>query len=392
MNKIHLWPEEITYQGDYVTKGFQLEESNGDRKSLWYRLPSEFSPIITEWCDPLVIGALFHAMSVPADLLVHGYVSPSLIFNLREFQDAWSSWFPDQYTRIDIIPEVSKERSKSITQDAVMTFSMGVDASFTAWRYKKPNIDRIPYNLQAGVLVHGFDFPPQYDETFDRAIRRAKVMMNSLGMTLIPMTTNLRTSNQPISSRHGAFLASCLMLLQDGFQAGLVGSSYPYVTMQLTWGSNPLTDRMLSSSRFSIIHDGAGFNRLEKLAFISDWPEAIQNLRVCIRREADKRDQNCCRCEKCIRTILELRALGFRSTSSFEKEVKNRQILRMNISEDVLKSKFYNEILEVAKSRNITDSWLGSLRLSIFLNKIKIQVKELPGIRRFNTYLKRKTS
>ena len=383
MDKIHLWPEDIIYLGDGATKGFILEEPSGQRHALWYRFPSEFSSKITEWCDPFVVGALFNAMSIPADLVVHGNVSPSLIFNLREFQDAWSSWHPELYSQVDIIPEASKERTQPDTQDAVMTFSMGVDGCFTAWRYNKPDHERIPYALRAGILVHGFDFPPQYEETFDRAIKRARIILDSVGMTLIPMTTNLRTINHPTESRHGAFLISCLILLQEGYRAGLIGSSYPYATMQLQWGSNPLTDRMLSSKFFPIIHDGAGFNRIQKVAYVSDWPEALQNLRVCIRREADQRDKNCCRCEKCIRTILELRALGIQIPPSFEQDVTNQQILRMRISEDVLRSKFYDEILEVTKSRKASNRWTNTLRLSLILNKLIIQVKKLPITDRF---------
>jgi len=72
MTKIHMWPEEAIVKEDLITTGFTYEEADGEYKSAWYRLPSEFAPAVTHWCDPFVLAILFKAMSTPSDLIVHG--------------------------------------------------------------------------------------------------------------------------------------------------------------------------------------------------------------------------------------------------------------------------------------------------------------------------------
>jgi len=206
--KIHLWPEELKEQEGQIISSFILEIPNNERKQIWYRLPIEFAPAITRCCDPFVLAALFISMSTPADLIVHGEVSPSLLFKLKEFQAAWSSWLPDRYTSIDIISDSEQEQSKHDSSNALMTFSGGVDSCFTAWRYNKPGCETFPYHLKTCLVVHGFDFPPQHEGTFSQVLRRSRSILDSVGMTLIPITTNLRTINQIVDYTHGAFLAS----------------------------------------------------------------------------------------------------------------------------------------------------------------------------------------
>ena len=389
MEKIHIWPEKISEQNGFVTAGFTLEDERHERKNLWYHLPAEFTSNITERAEPYVVAALFKAMSTPANIIVHGEVSPSLISNLEEFQSVWSAWMPDRYQVIEIVPEVENEPTNLDKLQAVMAFSAGVDSCFTAWRYRKPKGKWLPYPLSAGLLVHGFDFPPQFDDTFDRATNKSSVMVKSLGMTLIPLTTNLRTITRPMTDAHGAFLISCLILLQEKFAAGLIASSYDYATMQWRWGSNPLTDPMLSSSTYPILHDGARYSRLEKIDSFKDWPEALQNLRVCTGREASERDKNCCRCEKCIRTILEMRALGLGLPACFEKDVSLQQIRKMNISEEVIKAKFYDEILSKADRQKTNGPWVKALRSALIRNRVTIRAKRSPLISNLYRMFKR---
>jgi len=372
-----------------VVAGFTLEEVNHERKYVWYRLPAEFSPSITKSCDPFVLAALFKAMNTPADLVVHGEVSPSLLFNLDEFQAAWTSWIPKQYSRIEIIPDNEQERSAPDTPNAVMAFSGGVDSCFTAWRYRKENGEQLPYLLQAGVLIQGLEIPLKFESTFDNAVRRSNRILDSLGMDLIPMVTNQRIIHLGMMDTMAAFLVSCLMLLQDGYAAGLIASSYCYAHIFLPYATNPLTDHMLSSGTFPILHDGAKYNRINKLAMIAEWPEAMQYLRVCHGKKAEERDKNCCRCEKCVRNILESRALGLGLPKSFEKDLTFWQILKLQYSYETGAGFIYEDIISAATERRISDSWVRALKISIFLNRLRIRAERVPWFDRVVKGLKR---
>jgi len=388
VEKIHIWPKETTETDEHVTSGFTLEESCNECKSLWYRLPVKFSPYITKSCDPFVLSVLFKAMSLPADLVVHGEVSPSLLCNLEEFQAAWTSWKPTHYARIEIHADVERECLKSDNSDAVMAFSGGVDSCFTAWRYRKVNGELFPYSLKAGLFIHGLEIPVKHELTFENAAAKTRMMLDSLGMDMILMATNQRTIHQPMTDSQAAFMASCLMLLQEKFSAGILAGSHNYKNLNFPYGTNPLTDPMLSSKSFSILYDGARFSRIEKIARLRDWTEGVQNLRVCMGREAAERNNNCCRCEKCIRTILEFRILGLGLPPCFNQDVTNRQILTMKYR-DMDEIEFYDEILAIAENHKKSDTWVKSLKLSKSMNRIRLKAEQYPPYIRMYDGLRR---
>ena len=67
-------------------------------------------------------------------------------------------------------------------------------------------------------------------------------------------------------------------MLADEFQYGLIGSSEPYDALVIPWGSSPITDYLLSGDRLSIVHDGAGFSRTDKVAEVRHNQVACQTL------------------------------------------------------------------------------------------------------------------
>jgi len=379
MDHLQIWPEGTTEQEGLLTTGFVLEDARGTRTRAWYRLPAGLREAITESCDPFVLAALFTAMQTPADLQVHGTVSPSLLRNLEEFQAIWHTWLPDRYQLVEILAESEQEAEPAAGSPAIMTFSGGVDSSFTAWRHRTGQAGRQTQDLQAGVILHGFDIPLKSEKAFDHAYERAHIMLDSLGMQTIPMANNLRGLGGDYADCTAAILASCLSLLQKRFSVGLIADSAPYQILVFPWslpyGSNPLTDRLLSSKAFAILDDGAGYYRFDKAQALSGWPEAMSNLRVCLGRDPQARVRNCCKCEKCIRNLLIFRVLGLGLPAFFEHDVSDRQILRMSYTSPARFAN-YSRILDEAHRRGIRASWVRALHLSIILNRIRLPFRK----------------
>jgi len=74
------------------------------------------------------------------------------------------------------------------------------------------------------------------------------------------------------------------------------------------WGSSPETDNQIKYGNGSVFHDAFEMTRQDKLEFlINEYKNSLEVLpiRVCF-----KNDQNCCKCEKCMRTILGIVAEG----------------------------------------------------------------------------------
>lgn len=367
--KINIWPEGRTEFEEVITTSVVIEYPNRERTRLWYSVPVEQRAALTASHDPFVLGTVFMAMGQAVDLVVHAEVSPSLLRNLEEFQAAWTCWRPERYTKVEITADVEHEPPRANNLAAsIAAFSGGADSCFTVWRHQTGRCGRLKRNIQAGVMVHGFvDTPLEHSAIFKRAAARSARILTSLGLQLIPIATNFRELGDDWEDAHGAGLGSCLLMFQGGYAAGLIGSSRPYQAI-IPWGSNPVTDWMMSSDSFQIIHDGAAFIRREKLREIANWPEAMQNLRVCWQGE--QKDRNCGRCEKCIRTILSFRVMALPMPPCFEQDITDRQILDLhNLQPGHIY--YLNEILDMARAASISESWVVALEKCLHENRLR---------------------
>jgi hypothetical protein len=205
-------------------------------------------------------------------------------------------------------------------------------------------------------------------------------MLASLRMELIPVATNYREQGGYWPHIFGAGLASCLMLLQGRFREGLIASGYSYKNFSSPDGSNPVSDWMMSSDSFRIIHDGAAFYKPDKLRAISGWPEAMRHLRVCY--EGERLDRNCCRCQKCVWTMLTFRMLGLGLPECFDRDISDLEILRMRYPE-AGKVQSMQRLVARLKEESCSASWVRALQLSVLINRLGLVAKGIPPVRRF---------
>jgi hypothetical protein len=374
MEIIHLWPEEPAIHGEEITISFTLDLPGSSQKRLWFRLPSSHRSSLSHSCDSFILASLFIAMQTPANIVVHGMVSPSLLNNLEEFQAAWVAWKPNKYHKIEISAEIEEEQKPAETSSMITAFSGGVDSCFTVY-HRRAGRDKVnKEKIKTGLFIHGFDIPLNRIEESAIAAQKAQFMLNSLGIEMIPMTVNMKKQGDDWEDSYAAKLAACLMLLQNGYSAGIIPSSYPYINLQFPWGTNPLTDWLLSSQSFPIIHDGSGFTRGEKILEIAQWPEALKVLRVCPRGK--KRGSNCCYCVKCVRNILYFRLNGLGLPACFENDVTNWQILRLRFP-FARQISDYKLLLKMAEKTNAKGSWIQAVRFSIAINQAGYWLKKL---------------
>ena len=89
-----------------------------------------------------------------------------------------------------------------------------------------------------------------------------------------------------------------------------IAASYTKETLR-PCASDPTIDNMVSLSKTSIFHDGFELSRNMKSSNVIDFLKKTNkkiNIRVCLD---DYRSENCCKCEKCYRTILNFASNGF---------------------------------------------------------------------------------
>jgi hypothetical protein len=119
------------------------------------------------------------------------------------------------------------------------------------------------------------------------------------GCRVVTLETNLKRDFG------GAQLTSSALAL--GFSRMLIASGAMHGEI-VPAGTHPALDHRFSTERTEIVHYGDA-NRLEKVARIARSPAAMETLNVC-RYNRAKGDENCGKCEKCLRTMLELHVAG----------------------------------------------------------------------------------
>lgn len=324
MKAMELFPLVLETYANEQRRSCLIKETNASgestNKELWFSYPADLPMPEDDDCDAYLLAALLPAMQSKADIVVRGSVSKELLTNLIELQYVWHKWLPEEFCIVDI--EVDNVRNDEVkTKGAVVAFSGGADAQFTAYRHAKEAAGYATQDIKAGIFIQGLDIPLTDTQGFSGAAKLATVVLDDLDIDLKIARTNIREL-WPINWEY--YFAAAIASVLSGFSRyagrGLIGSSEPYDSLLAPWGSHPMTDPLLSSGSFKVIHDGAGFSRSEKIKFISEWDLGVENLRVCWA--GGNHDRNCGHCEKCVRTRLNFILSGVDNPKCFSAALK----------------------------------------------------------------------
>ena len=356
---IELFPQalQVSEEGQRRSCLVKVTTASGEctEKELWFIYPAALPMPEDNDCDAYLIATLLPAMQLQADITVNGSVSLELLANLTELQLVWKKWRPELYFSVEIkVAQIREDEAR--VAGAIVAFSGGSDAQFSAYRHATGQAGYSTQTLLAGVLVHGFDIPLEDTKGFAGAAQLASETLEDIGLKLLTVKTNVsRVWGVNWEDYCGAALAAVLCGLKKYAGAGLIGSSDTYDQLDLPWGSHPITDPLLSSSGFKIIHDGCGFSRTEKLKVIAEWSRGIQNLRVCW--VSDKHDRNCGVCEKCVRTRLNLLVAGVVNPSCFSTPLRKEHLQAITLAGEGA-SMEWEHIRRDMLNTTVADEWL----------------------------------
>lgn len=335
LNKSRLILEQPETRGGETTFAARIEHLDGTRDRLWWRLPEVWTEAVTAAADPFVVGLVFPMMQRGAPVHVEGTVSPSLLANLELFMRIWEIWYPGKYRPLDLTAEKEAEMPPiSNPGRRLVSFSGGVDSCFTAYRHARGLAGRRSHPLAAGVFLHGFDVWLDEKDSrtiYERLLADCTVMLESIGLPCIPMATNFQKMRLDWADAWGTQLASGMTLLSGHYDGGFIANDIPYHWMDLPWPIHPISTHLLGSGRFSIADDGGECTRTQKARLIAAWPEAMRHLHVCFSILSGKAD-NCCRCEKCVRTILAFRIAGCDRPAAFAEDPDERAIRAVRLT------------------------------------------------------------
>ncbi|MCP5382815.1 MAG: hypothetical protein H6912_10670 [Kordiimonadaceae bacterium] len=324
-----------------------VKYNDGFVDEYWYEYPSKFE--VTETGNIWLAALLPMAATINEDLIINLPVDQRLLDGTRDILRFWKSWEKGTSV-INIKAEKIADPAINLAGESASFFSSGVDAFYTA--YNKP---RAKYK----ILIHGFDLSIKKEAEFEKHLKRISCVVDKLGDELVFVKTNIRhtrwqqTRWQAIS--HGAALASIALLFENHFSEVFIPSSMGDFKDLYCWGSHPLTDPLFSTSRTSIITDGDGLSRLDKIKFLTDYDYALNHLHVCIRgKDGTGQDEiNCSHCEKCYRTMMALELSGcLNKCKLFDLKKFNYEEIPYIFVTDAFTAPEYHEMAEEALRQN----------------------------------------
>ncbi len=281
----------------------------GKKKKLEFKFPRNEAANITERADPFVHALLFPMMECGGEFEFDTPVSRSVIDNVTRFCRIWNMWLPGRCKPITIHAPLVNDDYRPNNRKLITAFSGGLDAAYTAYKYKNGLDEHFKYDLDKSIMLLGADIPLAERESFVMAFRAAKMMTDDLGIVLIPVETNYREQfDIAWGYCFGSVIAATLEFYNKKYFYGASASDDTVDHFQTPWGTNPVTDAYLASDTFHFMVDGYEHSRTQRAEYIKNWSVGLEHLRVCWRN-ADK-SKNCGICEKCVRTMLNFMAVG----------------------------------------------------------------------------------
>ena len=249
----------------------------------WYDVPEQFGSDLSHSGDSWLALFLPLAVNLGESLRISRPVDPLLAEQAVELMRIWRCWYP----RLHIIPlevEVAKVEPRATARRTAAFFSSGVDAWFTLLSHQN---ELHTTQIDDLLTVWGLDIPLDRPREFDKLREVLGRVTSKYQLAGVEVATNFREGTNVWRARadwgqvaHGCALASIGLLFQNRYCRVLIPSTHRYDDL-IPWGSHPLTDPLLSTSATQFVHDGAGFSRTEKTAFVINSQLALDNLQVC---------------------------------------------------------------------------------------------------------------
>jgi hypothetical protein len=300
--------------------------------NIWYRVPERFAPYLKIQSDAFLVASLLTGMYFEEDIQVRGTVSPRLAYHLEEYQFILNLRTPDVVRPVSIRYEHLSPVGGN-PAGVGTTFSGGVDSLFTIWKHLPQNQPDPNYQITHGIFIRGFDILHNENDDYQQLFSQYSREASEIGIELIELETNVVSMTHQrmnLSYFYGPLILSTGLAMSGLFHRFYIPSSWDYHTLQHTaHASDPLVDGFLSTDAMEIVHHGSTHRRIEKVEQIANWEPAQKILWVCLEAKFKEHSWNCSRCEKCVRTMIPLYALGVLDKfKTFEKPIqKNWEIL-----------------------------------------------------------------
>jgi len=333
----------LTKDSDHIRAStrVQFEDGPNPEKQVFIKTSEEYADGFFANPHAFLVGCLLPAIHLGEKrIFIDEEICPFLKEGLETAMHILKDWTGGQYRPLKIEARTSSEAKLLDKPRTGMFMSGGMD-SLAALRLNRLNYPKThPGYVKDSFFLHGFDIGGVIERgmkyhVFERAQKAILNITDDAKVKLIPVYTNIRHLCDKrelwLDSFFGAVLAAIAHSFSKRLNMVFIGSSYDIPNLH-PCGSHPLLDPEYSSYNMRIRHRDYELSRLAKIKIVSQWDAAFQNFRVCLANTPDR--LNCGKCEKCVRTMTELTALGLlHKTDAFvEDEITPEHISQFDIT------------------------------------------------------------
>ena len=279
---------------------------------LWYEVDNKYAEYLCyEKADSFLIAVLPFAMAFNHDIKVIDVpISERIMWQLKSLYIPALAKFSNYYKKIDIISAVSTEKYDSF---AVGTgFSAGVDSFFTLLSNRDQQTTH--YNITHAVFLNvGANGSFGGNDARERYHTRISLYENYLeenGYEFVCVDSNVNEfSMMSYNYVHTFMSLSAILAMQKLFCVYYYSGADSIESFSFDPSDSAHYDlfntQLFSTESVVFYSTGVSESRIEKTEFISNYHETYSLLNVC-----NANDTNCRTCEKCVRTMSGLYAIG----------------------------------------------------------------------------------
>lgn len=341
-------------------------------KTMWIAVQDEHADMLTdEVYDPFVLLPLFLGMYYGQDVHICGKISPRLYHNITHYVMSIFDLYSD-HTRpvkftVDGFDTLKALASKRLIGTGI---SCGVDSMLTIYDNFVEETDpafKINSLFFFNCGSHG-DFGDEKTRRIwlDRAALNGKAA-EELGLPMFLVDSNLHAYTHIIGGQKMGYLAfySCELAMQKYIKRYVTSSTFSYdesaeyakLTRDFDMAENceSYMLHLISTECFELVIDGCQYTRAEKIERICNWSIAQKYLNVCVTPA--KKGHNCSNCEKCMRTLISLEAIGklddFKDVFDIDEYKKNAAFWKARFMSHYGKNGMETSIMNHAKQHGL---------------------------------------
>ncbi len=285
---------------------------NGNTETFWFKYDIQYKDyLVTESIESFVLAFLPFLLKKNIDIKSDFPINEQFKYSIEQYLIPTLARNIKSYNTIKIDTPVNNLRYNG--SGVAVGISCGVDSSYTILKNYNTHSEESGMNINYVTFFNAGSSgsSDKAHDLYKKRLAEAQKAANYLRLKLITVDTNINSIylDFDYESVHSYRTLAIPLTLQKLFKRYYYSSSFTFENFKFD-DSDPTYHDLLTMScintpslLFTVV--GCEATRIEKLQYISQFEFPKKFLNVCVRKET-----NCSKCFKCIRTMLELYLIG----------------------------------------------------------------------------------